>query len=233
MSLGFDIDIAIMQRRRVYTPTECRADLCIHILGLAAATVGAAIMLTLAATHGDKAKLGAVLVYTVGLIMMLGASAAYNISCSVDEEARLRALLRRCDHSAIFLMIAGTFTPFAMSWKGGPAGIVIFVIWLAAGCGIALKWLAPLVFEQWSVVLFLALGWMALTAMWPIGARLPPESLAALLAGSALYSGGIVFHLWDRLPFQNAIWHGFVLAGAVCHYFAILEGVVLLPSAFG
>ena len=231
MSLNFDIDIDIMQRRRrVYAPKERTADFCIHVFGIAVAAIGIAIMVALA-RHASVAKLGAVFVYAGGLLLMLGASAAYNFSCDFARPPSLRALLRRCDHSAILLMIAATFTPFAMNWTGGPVAFAATGgIWLAVAGAIAFKWLAPSLFERWSVVLFLALAWLAGSLMWSLGAQLPPASLTALFIGGALYTIGIAFHLWDSLPFQNAIWHGFVLAAAICHYFSILEGVVLPPG---
>jgi hemolysin III len=174
--------------------------------------------------HDDAAKLSSVLVYAMGLLTMLSVSAAYNMSCDFARPPPLRAILRRCDHSAILLMIAATFTPFAMNWSGWH---VVAGMWLTIAGAIAFKWLSPSFFERCSVVLFLALAWIAAMIMWPLGAHLPPDSLVALVAGGALYTLGIVFHLWDSLPFQNAIWHGFVLAAAICHYVSILEGIVI------
>jgi hemolysin III len=227
MQLSFDIDLT--QRRRAYTPGERVADGCVHVLGLGAGVIGAAIIVKLAAAQHNPRKLVAIFVYAAGLLAMLAASAAYNIA----DATRFRALLRRCDHSAIFLMIAGTYTPLTMSWTSGLAGTAATVgIWLTSVSGITLKWLAPRLFERLAVLLFLALGWASLLLMWPLGTSLPPVSLAALIAGGALYTIGVVFHRWESLPFQNAIWHGFVLVAAVCHYLSILEGVVL-PKGLG
>lgn len=226
MPLSFDIDL--VRRHRAYTPSERIADNCVHVLGLGAGVIGAAVIVVLSAAQDNPKKLLAVLVYAAGFLTMLSASAAYNIA----EATRFRALLRRCDHSAIFIMLAGTSTPFAMNLTNGRAGIAATIgIWLTSVGGIALKWVAPALFERCAVPLFLALGWTSIVLMWPLGTSLPPASAVALIAGGALYTIGVAFHCWESLPFQNAIWHGFVLVAAFCHYLSILDGVVL-PAGF-
>jgi hemolysin III len=136
-------------------------------------------------------------------------------------------LLRRLDHAAIFLMIAGTYTPFTLVRMGGGwgHGIAIFV-WLVAVAGIALKLLYPRRLEGLSILLYLALGWAILVGLRPLFDAVPLPAIVMLGIGGVLYSVGVVFHLWQRLPYHNAIWHGFVLGAAACQWVAVLEGVV-------
>jgi hemolysin III len=156
---------------------------------------------------------------------MLLCSAVYNMA----RDGMFKRLLRRCDHAAIFVMIAGTYTPFSLEVIGGAwgRGLLIFV-WTVAAAGVALKLLRPHRFERLSVVVYLMLGWCVLAALDPLLARISLWGLVLLFAGGVLYSLGVVFHLWTRLPFHNAIWHGFVLAAAGCHYAAIMLEVVLV-----
>ena len=114
---------------------------------------------------------------------------------------------------AIYLLIAGTYTPFALVALGDRAGLgLLGTVWMVALAGSALAWLRPRQFERTGIVLYLALGWIGL----PLLDRL-------IAAGGMLYTAGVGFHLWHRLPGHNAVWHGFVLAAAACHYFAVLN----------
>ena len=210
-------------RLRAHSFNERIADGLVHAIGLAMGLCGAAILVGLTYAHSPE-KLGAVAIYALCLIAMLGASAAYNLA----HATRFRHLLRRCDHSAIFLMIAGTYTPFIFTlftpyYAAGLTGL----IWTLSLGGILLKNFEPVLFDKVNVVLYLALGWIAVIIIGPLLASLSGFTIAALIVGGALYTGGITFHVWESLPFQNAIWHVFVLAAALCHYFAVLDGVVL------
>lgn len=203
------------------------ADDTVHVLGLIAGISAAATLLAIVAMRGRPVEITASVVYALGLLAMLGCSAAYNMA----RRSRFRALLRRFDHAAIFAMIAGTYTPFTLlrldtSWATG----LMTTVWSIAGLGIAgklarLRWLEPL-----SIPLYLALGWTVLVAIEPFRAALGTETLALLAVGGVLYTVGVVFHVWERLPFQNAVWHAFVLAAAGTHYAALLTGVVLGAS---
>jgi hemolysin III len=132
-------------------------------------------------------------------------------------------MLRRFDHSAIFVMIAGTYTPFLWQMHGWivPLGLLI-AVWLAAAAGVALKMMLPRRFDRAAIALYLVLCWSGLFAYETIAAAIPAASLWLLAAGGVLYSTGVIFHSWQRLRFQNAIWHGFVLLAACCHYSAVL-----------
>ena len=153
---------------------------------------------------------------------MLACSALYNLT---PEGARKR-LFRRLDHAAIFLMIAGTYTPFALVAVGGSLGTgLLALVWTAAAGGAAAELLRLRRHDGLSVAAYLLLGWSVLPALGPLSAALSPAGLALLVAGGVLYSVGVVFHLWTRLPYHNAVWHGFVLAAAACHYAAVLRAL--------
>ena len=212
-------------RSRPHSGDELIADSCVHGLGLASGLTGAVVLFIMVQRQGDALKISAVLIYALALLAMLGASAAYNIAYAT----RFRALLRRCDHSAILLMIAGTYTPFTLYWHAGLVSVALTSgVWSAAVGGIVLKFAWPAVFERISVALFLGLGWASLLVLGPIAHQLPVATLAALVGGGLLYTSGLLFHMREALPFHNAIWHVFVLGAAACHYTAVLTGVVLV-----
>ena len=213
---------------RALTRGELVADGVIHVVGITAGLIGAAILVISAATRGSPLELAAVATYSGGLLAMLGCSAAYQILRS----SRRRELLRCFDHSAIFLMIAGTYTPFTLL-RIRPFWDVALTatVWTIAAAGIALRLLRPHIFDRVSVAFYLALGWAGLAAIAPLVPMVHVSTLILLGAGGLLYSAGVVFHVWERLPFQNAIWHGFVLVAAAVRYAAVLEEIVVAHVA--
>src|ERR1700739_1265693 len=206
------------------TRRERVADGVIHVIGITAGLIGAAILVISAATRGSPLELAAVATYSGGLLAMLGCSAAYQLLRS----SRRRELLRCFDHSAIFLMIAGTYTPFTLL-RIRPFWDVALTaaVWSIAVAGIALRLLRPHVFDRVSIAFYLALGWAGLAAVAPLVPMVHLSTLVLLGAGGLLYTAGVVFHLWERLPFQNAIWRAFVLTAAAVHYAAVLEEIVV------
>ena len=204
---------------------EVLADGVVHALGLALGVAGAATLVGLAVFHGNPVLAAPLFVYASGLVAMLGCSAAYNLL----RASRHRDWLRRFDHAAIFAMIAGTYTPFTILGlrSGWSTGLTIG-IWSVAAIGIALKLWQPRRIETISVALYLGLGWIGLIALHPFLVALDTATLALLAAGGILYSVGVVFHLWRRLPYHNAIWHGFVLVAAGIHYLAVLTVIPAL-----
>lgn len=204
------------------TPREFAADRWVHVLGLSLGIVGAAALIARTATGAARSDAVPVAIYIFGLLSMLGCSAAYNLA----PPSRLRPLLRQFDHAAIFLMIAGTYTPFTTRHiaDGWPDALTSF-IWIVALFGVAAKFAFPRRFEGLSVVTYLMLGWVGLAAFRSLTATLDPFTIDLLVVGGVLYTVGVGFHLWRALPFQNAIWHGFVLAAAACHYAAILRAM--------
>lgn len=197
---------------------ERTADNVVHLLGIGLGLPAAIAIVMLAAGSGDTVP---VALYAVGLVAMLGCSAAYHLA----YRSRHREWLQRFDHAAIFAMIAGTYTPFTLRLAPGWAGGLTAGIWIVALAGIAAKLWKPKGIERLSTVLYLALGWAGAVAAGPFIAALPAPTLVLLAAGGLIYSAGVVFHLWRRLEYQNAIWHGFVLAAACVHYAAVLTVV--------
>jgi hemolysin III len=206
-----------------YRPAELAADRAIHLIGTVGGAVSAAALVALAACAADRATFVAVVVYACGLILMLGCSAGYNLSV----EPRRREVLRRLDHAAIFVVIAGTYTPLATRLPGIDAAWLTAAVWIAALAGIAVKLLCARRLQLLSTVAYLALGWSAALIAPQLLASIDRPAALLIMAGGVLYSVGAGIHLWHGLPFHNAIWHGLVLLAAVCHYAAIVQGVVL------
>ena len=210
-----------------YRAGELVADRVIHIIGTLVGVVGSAILVGIAALTADRQVLYASVVYSFCLLTMLACSAAYHL---VSNPSR-RKSLRQLDHAAIFLMIAGTYTPFTTCrlhgvWAIGMTGAV----WAGAITGAVLKLIRPRRVERVSIIPYLALGWMILVGIRPILASVDVLTAVLIGVGGVLYSVGVGFHVWRALPFQKVIWHGFVLVAASFHYAAILRGVVLARS---
>ena len=210
------------------SPREHAADRWVHVLGLGLGAPAALAVVLVAAFDSARGQLAPAALYAAGLLAMLGCSAAYNLGrLSARRSSRRHDWLRRLDHAAIFVMIAGTYTPFTLRLERAWAEGLTAAIWAIAAAGIAVKLLRPRTarLHSISVALYLALGWIGLVALGPFTASLAVPTLLLLAIGGALYTAGVAFHLWHRLPYQNAIWHGFVLAAAGVHYAAVLTVV--------
>lgn len=173
--------------------------------------------MALTATTLNTPKLAATLLYATTLILMLTASGVYHMTPS----ARLKPYLRRLDHAAIYLKIAGTFTPLAVLLGSGFGYIILGTVWIMALIGAATKlffWQKP---GLASTFLYVAMGWLGVTLIWPATQTLPTTSTALIIAGGLTYTTGTVFFQWDSLKFSMAIWHGFVLAASACFFMAI------------
>ncbi|RDV05527.1 PAQR family membrane homeostasis protein TrhA [Undibacter mobilis] len=204
-----------------YDRAETIADAVVHALGIALAIAGAAVLLVIAVHHANVSQFAAITIYLCGLMAMIGFSAAYNLWPLTP----VKWWLRRLDHSAIYLLIAATYTAFVLP-MGGEAPVAILIVqWVCAIAGIALKLLFPGRFDRLSIALYLLMGWSGLFVIGPMAAALGPLTLALIAAGGILYSVGVIFHVWRSLRFQNAIWHSFVLSAALCHYGAVLTSV--------
>jgi hemolysin III len=200
---------------------ERRADLCVLVCGLLLGTAGVIALLALAFARCDARVALGITIYAAGLLGMLGSSLAYHAAAGSPR----RGLLRRFDHAAIFAMIAGTVTPFALSLGDAVWGsAATAAVWAAAAIGIVVKLLFPTNARQ-SAIPYLILGWVSAAVLVP---SVSPATGLQLAAGGVLYTVGVTFYLWRRLPFHSAIWHAFVLAGAACHFFAIADGVVMV-----
>ena len=197
---------------RPYSRNEIRADALVHGAGILAALAGSIVLLVHA---GVTLALAA---YLFGLVVMLACSAAYNLT----PPSHLKWILRRLDHSAIFLLIAGTYTPFLPFLPDATQGWTLgLVTWLGAAFGIAIKFIFPGRFDRLAILVYLALGWVGITAASAFMQVLPPLVINLIIAGGILYTAGVIFYIWESLKFHNAIWHGFVASAAACHFAAI------------
>lgn len=208
-----------------YTVRERVADGCVHAVGVTASLAATGTLLVAGAQMLPAASVASLAVYGIGLVAMFSFSAAYNLVSRPGP----KALLRRLDHAAIFVMIAGTYTPLALIALGGAWGLgLLAAVWSVALLGLALNLFAPRLFRRVSIGLYLAQGWVALAALDPLVAQVSPQVLALIGIGGGLYTVGVIFHVWERLPYNNAIWHVFVLIAAAVHYAAILEATALI-----
>ncbi|RTL51835.1 MAG: hemolysin III family protein [Bradyrhizobiaceae bacterium] len=208
-----------------YDPHEIIADGIVHLLGIALSVIAVLVLLALAAIYATTtAQLVSVAVYAAGLVAMLAISASYNLW----PVSPAKWVLRSVDHSAIFVLIAATYTPFLAKLHDGFIGAALLIgVWSVAILGIGLKILMPGRFEKLSIGLYLAMGWSGVVAYDSLSSSLPSTTMWFICAGGALYTFGVIFHAWQRLRFQNAIWHSFVLAAAACHYMAVLALVLV------
>lgn len=203
-----------------YSFGERVADGAIHIIGVTASLSAATILVIFAFHHLPSLSLVSLSIYGVGLVAVFSCSAAYHLI----NKPRLKAILRRCDHAAIYLKIAGTYTPFAILKIGGTTGFgLLGFVWIISLFGATAKLLWPEHFVKTSYVLYLGLGWSGILALDPLALAISPQVLLLLAAGGGLYTIGIVFHLWENLRYHNAIWHAFVLAASACHFAAIAQ----------
>ncbi len=204
-----------------YARSERIADGVIHALGVTFALAGATILTALAMRHADSARALAVAIYGLALMATFVASACYHMT----PWEHVRPTLRRIDHAAIFLKIAGTFTPLALLVNGALAWAVLALVWAVALYGAVTKvffWREP---GRLGFALYLGLGWLGVLLLWPLAAALPAPALLLTALGGGLYTLGVVFFAWDSLKFSNAIWHAFVLAASGCFFAAIAMGI--------
>jgi hemolysin III len=203
-----------------YTIRERIADGCVHAIGVTASLVALAALLIIGVQSETLAWGVSLAIYGLALVATFSFSAGYNL---LMVRPKLKEVLRRLDHAAIFLMIAGTYTPFILIKMQTPWGFgLLAVVWTMATIGIAIKLFAPRFLDGLSTALYLVQGWAVIAAWEPLMSALPGVALTLLTIGGVLYTVGVVFHLWERLPYQNAIWHGFVLSAASCHFAAVI-----------
>jgi hemolysin III len=191
-----------------------------HAVGVALALAGLAVLVTIASLHGNPRQVVSYSIYGVTLVLLYGASTAYH----GIQLPRARRLLRTLDHAAIYLLIAGTYTPFSLiSLRGAWGWSLLGVIWALAAIGVVFKIFFVGRFSRTSTLVYLGMGWLALIAARQLFTNLPAQGLVLLFAGGLCYTVGVLFFAFDRkLRFNHAIWHLFVLFGSVCHFFAVL-----------
>ena len=193
-------------------------------VGFLASICGLVVLLVMAVGNASPLMTGAVLIYGVSLVTLHCASTLYHIS----KTPRMRRAMKIFDHAAIFGLIAGSWTPFLLGpLQETQLGWTLFgVIWGLALIGIALKLFFVGRFRLLSTGVYLGMGWLALAIMGPLANTISEQAFFWLLAGGGAYTVGVVFYLWQRLPFNHGIWHGFVMAGGAAHFVAIVN---LLP----
>jgi hemolysin III len=213
----------VVNEGAAYTPGEELANALTHGLGLALSIAGLAVLVSSTALRGDGWSVTSTAIFGTTLVLLYTTSTLYH---SIRGVA-VKRLLRKLDHAAIFLLIAGTYTPFLLVNLRGPWGWSLFgVIWGLAVAGVVVKFRLAGRFKVGSTLLYLGMGWLILIALRPMLRAVPDRALWLLLAGGLCYSVGAVFYLAKRLRYHHAIWHLFVLGGSVCHFFAVWAAVV-------
>jgi hemolysin III len=204
-----------------YIRSEEIVNCVVHGLGIAGSLVALPWLVLAAARADDPWLLVGALAFGLSALLMFSTSVLYH--STQDAVRRLR--LRKVDHAAIYLLIAGTYTPFTLgAMKGTWGWTVAGIVWGLAVLGIAFKTTAlGFRFPKASVALYLVMGWIVVIAAKPLAQQLTAHELRWLVAGGLCYTGGVLFYMWKGRPYTHAIWHVFVLAGVVCHFVAVLS----------
>jgi hemolysin III len=203
--------------KRDLTLNELLADGIVHALAILAGLIAFPILLFHTLQTAGVGMFAALTVYAAGFFLMWGFSLAYNMA----PPSALKWLLRRFDHSMIYVMIAGTYTAIIPHLSGGWAWGLGTVVWTGAALGILVKVVLPGRYDRLAILAYVMLGWVGVIAIGPVSAALPSLSLWLIVAGGLTYIAGVAFYVWERLHFQNAIWHGFVAIAAGLHFAAI------------
>ena len=211
---------------KYYPPTEEGINIASHALGLLLSVAGLLALVTQALQHGDTLHLVSASAFAVSMITLYTASVAYHSA----RNPVLRTRLRTVDHAAIYVLIAGTYTPFALVTLQGTAGWILFgVIWGMAVTGIVLKLFFTGRYKLFSTLMYVFMGWLIVFFIKPLVANFPSAGVAWLLAGGIAYTLGAVIYSIPRVPFHHAVFHLFVVAGTACHFIAVYRYV--LPQA--
>jgi hemolysin III len=196
------------------------ANVLTHGSALAASLVGLPPLIWVATAEGDIWQVLACGVFATSLVLLYAASTIYHAL----PPSRAKQILRIVDHVAIYLLIAGSYTPFTLGVLRGAWGWTLFgVVWGLAVVGILHKTVLGFRFPRLSTLMYLGMGWLALVAIGPLARALPPAGLAWLLAGGLCYTAGVALYVRDHLPYRHALWHLLVLAGSTCHYMAVIR----------
>lgn len=207
--------------KRELSLAELLADGIVHALALLAGLIAFPLLLFHTLQTAGIGTVAAIAVYAAGFFLMWGFSLAYNMT----PPSALKWLLRRFDHSMIYVMIAGTYTAVIPHLADGWPWLLGAVVWTGAALGILVKVVLPGRYDRLSILAYVMLGWVGVIAIGPVAAALPSVSLWLLVAGGATYVAGVGFYIWHRLRFQNAIWHGFVAVAAGLHFAAVAVAV--------
>lgn len=210
------------------SPAEKTADLVVHVVGLTLAAVGGIVLAVLAALYVGVGAVAATAIYALCLVAMLTVSTIYNQT----RPCAARPILRRMDEAAIFLMIAGSYTPFTTQRFEGAWSIgFTILVWTIALAGVGAKLVAPRISDAFWSGVYALFGWLAVIALKPMMDTVHPIALILLVLGGLIYTAGVFVFISPSVKFRRAIWHGFVVTGATVHWAAVLVGVVLAPAA--
>ena len=194
-----------------------------HGFGWALSIAALVVMVFFAAIHGSARHVVGTAVFGSTMVLLYAMSTLYH----AFRDVRVKKVFRILDHAAIYLLIAGTYTPFCLTVLRGAWGWSLFgVVWGLAALGILFKSLFGPRYELFSVSVYLTMGWLVLIAILPLWRALPPWGVAWLFGGGVCYSLGTLFYAWESLPFNHAVWHLFVLAGSSCHIVAVMAFVI-------
>jgi len=202
---------------------ELVADGIVHAVGIVLAIAAGSALLALSAMRAPLAEYVAVVFYVTSLLTVLSVSCAYNLW----PVSAVKSTLRRFDHAAIYLLIAGTYTPFLAQLEGTAAVSMLVIVWGAAIIGISIKLFLPGRFDRLAIIFYLAIGWSGVVVAGDLMAILPANTLRLTIAGGVTYSTGVLFFVWPRLRFQAAVWHSFVVLGAALHLAAMMDLLVI------
>jgi len=210
-------------RPRPYSKVEIISDAVVHCIGIAvAAIVGGLLIFVGLRTAPNYAF--ATLIYVGSLVTLLSVSLAFNMA----PVAPIKRILARLDQAAIFLLIAGTYTPVLTALSGTSTGLLMLaLVWATSIVGVALKLLVPHRFGRLALLLYTGIGWSGIAVFNSLAETVPANTLWLLLAGGIAYTAGIIFHVYEKLHFHNVVWHCFVVLGASLHLWAILDWMVL------
>jgi hemolysin III len=200
-----------------YSRAERLADGAIHVAGFLAAVTGVSVLFAMWALDMDGVTLVSTIVYSCALLLMLGASGAYHIYAHTVA----RPILRRIDHAAIYVKIAGTFTPLSVFLGTAFGYVILALVWMLALFGATTKILAKPGQINGGWLPYVALGWIGIALFIPLMAVVPGISLVLFLTGGLTYMAGVIFYAWEGLRFANAIWHGFVAVASACFFMGI------------
>jgi hemolysin III len=210
-------------RERTQSRGEEIANSVSHGVGAVAATVGAVFMMVVTVRRGDVAQIVGAGVFSATMLLVYLTSTLYH---AITREKPKR-VFRVLDHGAIFLLIAGTYTPFTLGVLRGPWGwTLLSVVWCLAIAGIVLTAVSRLRYPTLSTVIYVAMGWLFVVGVKPLWTNMQPWGLVWLLAGGVAYTGGVAFFAADRIRYGHLVWHIFVIAGTACHYIAVLKYAV-------
>ena len=210
--------------KRPQTQGEEIANAVSHGVALLASIALTPVLVALALRRDDPWAVVGAAVFGCTMALLYGASTMYH---ATPHGSRAKLIWRKIDHSAIYLLIAGTYTPFALSALHGALGWTLFgIIWTLAVAGVVLKVGPGLRYGKLSVALYVGMGWLGVIAARPMAHALGYRGLFWVVAGGLVYTGGVVFYVRDRLPYRHFIWHLFVIGGTACHYWAVARYVL-------